>query len=46
LVSNRSGTLKTGLLIPLGGCALMFGLYLRLHDWGGTQVRRGALLDA
>ena len=46
LVSNRSGTLKTGLLIPLCGCALMFGLYLRLRDWGPTQVRRGALLDA
>jgi MFS transporter, FHS family, glucose/mannose:H+ symporter len=46
LVSNRSGTLKIGLLIPLCGCALMFGLYLRLHDWGRTQVRRGALLDA
>jgi len=46
LVSNRSGTLKIGLLIPLCGCALMLGLYLRLHDWGQTQVRRGALLDA
>ena len=46
LVSNRSGTLKTGLLIPLCGCALMLGLYLHLHDWGRTQVRRGALLDA
>jgi MFS transporter, FHS family, glucose/mannose:H+ symporter len=46
LLSNRSGTLKTGLLIPLCGCALMLGLYLRLHDWGQTQVRRGALLDA
>jgi len=46
LVSNRSGTLKTGLLIPLWGCALMLGLYLRLHDWKQTQVRPGALLDA
>jgi len=46
LVSNRSGTLKIGLLIPLCGCVLMFGLYLRLHDWGRTQVRRGARLDA
>ena len=46
LVSNRAGTLKIGLLIPLCGCALMLGLYLRLHDWGQTQVRRGALLDA
>jgi MFS transporter, FHS family, glucose/mannose:H+ symporter len=46
LVSNRSGTLKIGLLIPLCGCALMFGLYLHLQDWGRTQVRRGALLDA
>jgi MFS transporter, FHS family, glucose/mannose:H+ symporter len=46
LVSNRSGTLKTGLLIPLCGCAVMFGLYLRLHDWGRTEVGRSALLDA
>jgi hypothetical protein len=45
-VSNRSGTLKIGLLIPLCGCALMLGLYLRLQHWGQTQVRRGALLDA
>jgi MFS transporter, FHS family, glucose/mannose:H+ symporter len=46
LVSNGSGTLKTGLLIPLCGCALMLGLYLHLQDWGQTEVRRGALLDA
>jgi len=46
LVSNRSGTLKTGLLIPLWGCALMLGLYLRLHDWKQAQVRPDALLDA
>jgi fucose permease len=45
LVSNRSGTLKTGLLIPLCGCALMLCLYLRLHDWKQTQVRPDALLD-
>jgi hypothetical protein len=29
--SNRFGTLKAGLVIPLIGCAAMFGLYLR--DW-------------
>jgi fucose permease len=46
LVSNGSGTLKTGLLIPPCGCALMLGLYLRLHDWKQAQVRPGALLDA
>jgi len=44
LVSNRSGALKTGLLIPLCGCALMFALYLQ--GWGQTQVRRPRLLDA
>ena len=32
LVSNRTGTLKTGLLVPLFGCALMLILYLQQWD--------------
>ena len=36
LASNRSGTLKAGLLVPLIGCALMFILYLQ--RWSRAQV--------
>jgi fucose permease len=36
LVSNRSGTLKAGLLVPLIGCALMFILYLQ--RWSRAQT--------
>jgi FHS family glucose/mannose:H+ symporter-like MFS transporter len=32
LVSNRTGTLKNGLLVPLFGCALMLILYLQQWD--------------
>jgi fucose permease len=34
--SNRFGTLKAGLLVPLLGCAAMYILYLR--HWGGTPA--------
>jgi fucose permease len=36
LSSNRFGTLKAGLLVPLLGCATMYVLYLR--HWDGTAV--------
>jgi MFS transporter, FHS family, glucose/mannose:H+ symporter len=35
--SNRLGTLKAGLIVPLVGCALMFALYLR--NWTGTEAK-------
>lgn len=35
IVSNRSGTLKTGLYVPLLGCLVMYALYL-LH-WTGSN---------
>jgi MFS transporter, FHS family, glucose/mannose:H+ symporter len=35
--SNRMGTLKAGLIVPLVGCALMFALYLR--NWTGTEAK-------
>ena len=38
--SNRFGTLKAGLLVPLLGCAAMYVLYLR--RWGGTPVEESA----
>jgi fucose permease len=34
--SNRFGTLKAGLLVPLLGCAAMYVLYLR--HWEATAV--------
>jgi hypothetical protein len=36
LISNRSGTLKTGLLVPLFGCVLMFILYVQ--RWSREQI--------
>ncbi len=38
--SNRSGTLKAGLLIPLLGCAAMYVLYSQ--NWQGSQVEQTA----
>jgi fucose permease len=35
--SNRLGTLKAGLIVPLVGCVLMFALYLR--NWAGTEAK-------
>jgi MFS transporter, FHS family, glucose/mannose:H+ symporter len=39
--SNRFGTLKAGLLVPLLGCAVMYALYLR--NWGPTMIEQPAL---
>jgi fucose permease len=38
--SNRVGTLKAGLLIPLLGCAAMYALYLR--TWHRTTIEQPA----
>lgn len=38
VASNGSGTLKTGLLVPLFGCGLMFILYIA--GWSRVQRRR------
>jgi fucose permease len=37
--STQFGTLKAGLLLPLIGTAVMFGLYLR--DWKPIESRAG-----
>jgi len=39
IASNGSGTLKTGLLVPLFGCGLMFILYIA--GWSRVQTKRG-----
>lgn len=38
LSSNRFGTLKAGLVVPLLGCVLMYVLYRR--DWSGAQIEK------
>jgi len=38
IASNGSGTLKTGLLVPLFGCGLMFILYIA--GWSRVQSKR------
>jgi MFS transporter, FHS family, glucose/mannose:H+ symporter len=37
IASTRTGTLKTGLIVPLLGCALMFVLYLRNWQPGARK---------
>ncbi len=41
--SNRFGTLKAGLFVPLVGCASMFALYLRNWTRNGSEARLAKL---
>jgi len=39
VASNRAGTIRTGLAIPLVGCAALFGLFLRNWSTSGSAQR-------